>query len=82
VIGEPFPSDQPSFETVDETLPAGTIQQTQGDVMGVDVYFTRQVYDADGNLLIDERFDSPYKAHPSAWKVSPDMDNQSPAEQK
>lgn len=82
VIGEPFPSDQPSFELVDDSLPAGTINKTQGDVEGVDVYFTRQVYDADGNLLIDETFDSPYKAHPSAWTVSPDMQGQSPAEQK
>lgn len=82
VIGEPYPPDEPSFEVVDDTLPAGTIDQTQWDLDGVDVYFTRQVYDASGNVLIDERFDSPYKAHPSAWKVSPDMDNMSPAEQK
>lgn len=82
VVGEPFPSDKPSFEIVDDSLPAGTINPTQGDVEGVEVYFTRQVYDADGNLLIDETFDSPYQAHPSAWTVSPDMQGQSPAEQK
>ncbi|CAN5665665.1 VanW family protein [soil metagenome] len=82
VIGESFPPDEPSFELVDESLPAGTIDQTQWDVDGVNVYFTRQVYDADGNVLIDEQFDSPYKSHPSAWKVSPDMQGQSPAEQK
>jgi vancomycin resistance protein YoaR len=82
VVGEPFPSDEPSFEIVDDSLPAGTINQTQSDVEGVDVYFTRQVIDADGNVLIDETFDSPYKAHPKAWTVSPDMQGQSPAEQK
>ncbi len=80
-IGEPFPPDNQPYEIVDENLPPGTVNQTQGTVDGVNVSFTRQVYDRDGNLLIDEQFDSPYQAHPDAYTVSPDMQGKSPASQ-
>jgi vancomycin resistance protein YoaR len=78
VIGDPYPPEEATQVVVDNTLGAGEVEQTQGYLEGVDVSFTRQVYDADGNLLIDETFDSPYKPHGSIWKVSPDMSDFTP----
>jgi vancomycin resistance protein YoaR len=73
VIGEPYPPDEPTQVVVDDTLGTGDMEKTQGYLEGVDVSFTRQVIDADGNVIIDETYTSPFKPHPSIWKVSQDV---------
>ncbi|MGB3307003.1 MAG: VanW family protein [Thermomicrobiales bacterium] len=77
-IGEPI-TDHPDVEVVDDTLPAGTIKQTEYPQDGVDVSFERIVTDQNGNVMDDRVFDSPYGGRGNVYTVSPDMAGKSPA---
>lgn len=67
------------IEIIDEELPPGTIQQTEYALEGMDVYYDRKVYDAEGNLLWERTFGTHFYPRGDAYKVSPDMKGQSPA---
>ena len=82
IIGDAIPPDDNDLENVNNDLPPGTVQQTEYAVPGYNVTFTRDVYDKDGNLLLEDTYDSPYGSHPNVWQVSPDMKGQSPANQQ
>ena len=77
-IGAPI-TDHPDVEVVDDTLPAGTIKQTEYPQDGVDVSFERIVTDKNGNVMNDHVFDSPYGGRGNVYQVSPDMAGKSPA---
>ncbi|MCC6792430.1 MAG: VanW family protein [Thermomicrobiales bacterium] len=67
------------LEIVDENLPAGTIQQTEYALSGMEIGYQRTVYDRDGNLLWDRTFATFFYPRGNVYKVSPDMKGQSPA---
>lgn len=78
-IGDPIPAPEEDLEVVDDTLPSGTVEQTEAAQDGVEVSFDYTVKDKDGNVIIDTTFTSPYASRPNVWKVSPDMQGKSPA---
>ena len=82
IIGDAIQPDEADKEIPNSDLPPGTVRQTEYAVPGYNVSFTRDVYDRDGNLLIEDTFDSPYASHPNVWQVSPDMVGKSPAGQQ
>lgn len=77
-IGEPI-TNHPDIEVVDDTLPSGTVEQTEYPQDGVEVSFERIVTDKSGAVVADHVFDSPYGGRGNVYKVSPDMAGQSPA---
>jgi vancomycin resistance protein YoaR len=76
--GDPIPPT-PDLEVVDEELDSGCVVHTELPVEGLVVWFTRVVYDADGNVLREGTFESPYKSRGNVWKVAPDMVGSTPA---
>ena len=77
-IGDPIKVDE-DIEVVDDTLDAGTIEQTEWPQDGVVVSFHRLVTAADGEVMSDRTFTSNYAGRGNVYKVSPDMQGQSPA---
>jgi vancomycin resistance protein YoaR len=83
-ISEPWYNEQTipptdDLEIVDQALPGGTIQQTEYALSGMEIAYQRTVYDRDGNLLWDRNFATHFYPRGNVYKVSPDMQGQSPA---
>ena len=70
-----YPDD---VEVVDETRPAGFVQQTEWPRMPMETLFTMTVTYADGKVK-EQEFYSVYEGSGNVWTVSPDMVGQSPA---
>jgi len=66
-------------EVVKDDLPAGTVQQSEYALEGIDVIFTREVLDRDGNDVETRDFYSHYYPRGNVYQVSPDMQGLSPA---
>lgn len=77
VYGDTYDALGPS-ETVDDTLPAGTIQQAEWAAPGLDIDYYRTVYDKDGNTVFSDDWPTTFYARGDVYKVSPDMVGQSP----
>jgi vancomycin resistance protein YoaR len=75
---EPIPPKD-DIEEVDPGLEPGTINHTELPAPGLEVWFTRDVYDAEGNLLYSRKFYTYFPPHGNVYKVSSDMRGQSPA---
>ena len=67
------------IEIVDDSLPAGTIQQSEYAQSGMEIAYQRTVFDRDGNQLWDRTFATLFYSRGNVYKVSPDMRGQSPA---
>lgn len=65
-------------ETVDDTLPAGTIQQVEWAAPGLSIDYYRTVYDKDGNTVLSDDWPTTFYSRGDVYKVSPDMAGQSP----
>lgn len=76
--GAVIPPGHPQ-EVVDERLEPGTIVQAEFPADGIEVWFTRDVYDQDGTLLESRKFYTLYNSYDPVWRVSPDMQGKSPA---
>lgn len=76
--GAPIPPKD-DIEEVDPGLEPGTIDHTELPAPGLEVWFTRDVYDAEGNLLYSRKFYTFFPPHGNVYKVSSDMRGQSPA---
>ncbi|TXG86531.1 MAG: hypothetical protein E6R14_02815 [Thermomicrobiales bacterium] len=69
---EPLPPSQ----TVDPTLPAGTVMQTEWAAEGLDITYYRTVYGKDGEVVVDDDWVTNFYARGDVYKVSPDMAGQ------
>jgi vancomycin resistance protein YoaR len=69
----------PDLEVVDPDLEPGTIKHTELPEEGVEVWFTRDIFDGEGNLIESRKFYTVYHSRGNVWQVSPDMKGQSPA---
>lgn len=78
VFGETYKPTE-DVEVVQDDLPAGTIQQSEYAQEGLDVSFTRQVLDRDGNEIENRDFYTHFYPRGNVYQVSPDMAGQSPA---
>jgi vancomycin resistance protein YoaR len=78
IVSEPIVNDSPAIENVNYDLPPGTIQQTEWEVPGYTVWFSRTVYDRNGATVEYREFTSYFGSHPNVYQVSPDMVGQSP----
>ncbi len=67
------------IEIVDHTLPEGTIKHTEAPQEGLEVYFIRDVYSRDGELLFSDPYYTTFHSRGNVYKVSPDMEGKSPA---
>jgi vancomycin resistance protein YoaR len=63
----------PAQESVDSTLPDGTVELVQPERDGVTMTVYRRVYDANGNQIIDDTFVSRYEPQGPSYRVSEDM---------
>jgi vancomycin resistance protein YoaR len=79
VLSEPIKNDEEDIEVVNPDLPPGTIQQTEYEIDGYNVSFTRTVSDRDGNVIETREFVTYFGSHPNVYQVSPDMQGESPA---
>jgi vancomycin resistance protein YoaR len=78
VMGESY--DQiDATEIVDDELPPGTIKQSEWAAPGQDVTYYRTVYDRDGNVVLDDVWETHFYPRGDVYKVSPDMQGLSPA---
>jgi vancomycin resistance protein YoaR len=77
-ISGPIPPPDHPLEVVDSTLEAGTVQQSELAQPGYEVVFDRIVTDKDGNEVMRDTWDTVFASRPDVWKVSPDMEGQSP----
>jgi vancomycin resistance protein YoaR len=71
-------SSPEDLEVVDETLPAGTIKQTEWPRKPAEAVFVMTVTYADGTVN-EQEFYSEYEGNGNVWTVSPDMAGSSPA---
>jgi len=76
--GKTIPID-PDLEVVNEDLDPGTIEHTELPEEGLEVWFVRDVYDANGVLVESRKFYTLFHSRGNVWQVSPDMRGQSPA---
>jgi vancomycin resistance protein YoaR len=78
-IGDPIDTDEvsaagsPSQESVDPTLPAGTVDLVQPARDGMTTTVVRHVYDASGSEISTDSFVSNYEPQGPSYRVSPDM---------
>lgn len=63
----------PTQESVDPTLPDGTVELVQPERDGVTMTVYRRVFDADGNQIIADSFVSTYDPQGPSYRVSEDM---------
>src|SRR4029078_6403890 len=56
IVGDPIKNDEDDIETVNPDLPPGTIKQTEWEIDGYNVSFTRTVTDRDGNEVETREF--------------------------
>lgn len=78
MFGQTYP-EEPNEERVDPKLPPGTIKHMMAAQEGLDVTYTRQVLDRDGNVVVEDSFYTHFYARGNVWQVSPDMRGKSPA---
>jgi vancomycin resistance protein YoaR len=78
IVSDPIVNDSPPIENVNYDLPAGTVMQTEWEVPGYTVWFTRTVYDKNGETVEYREFTTYFGSHPNVYQVSPDMVGQSP----
>jgi vancomycin resistance protein YoaR len=78
-LSDPIQNDAPDIEQVNSSLPAGTVQQTEWEQAGYQVWFSRTVRDADGNQIEYREFSTYFYSRPNVYQVSPDMVGRSPA---
>jgi vancomycin resistance protein YoaR len=77
VYGETYDPLPPST-TVDSTLPAGTMIQSEWAAPGLDISYFRTVYGPDGEVVLEDDWVTNFYARGDVYKVSPDMAGQSP----
>jgi vancomycin resistance protein YoaR len=77
VFGAEYPPSAP-VEVVDDTLPAGTIKQTEWAGGGQDISYYRTVLDESGNEVFSDTFNIYFAPRSDVYKVSPDMQGYSP----
>lgn len=71
--------DHDALEIVDPELEPGTIQQSEWAIDGLEVLHHRVVKDEDGAVISDREFYTRFAARGDVYKVSPDMQGESPA---
>jgi len=81
-LSAPIKNKDDDIETVDEKLDPGTVEQTEFEEDGVKVSFDRTVEDRDGNVILQDTWDTTFESRPNVYKVSPDMKGKSPAGKK
>lgn len=67
----------PDIEVVDDSLPAGSMMQTEWPRIPAEAAFVMTVTYADGTVK-EQEFYSEYRGSGNVWTVSPDMAGQSP----
>ncbi len=77
--GAPIPPAA-DLEIVNPNLEPGTVQHTEAPTPGLEVWFTREVYDRNGEELYTRKFYTHFPAHGNVYYVSPDMEGQSGAQ--
>ncbi len=77
-ISDPIEPPEDDIEIVDDTLAAGTIEQSELAQPGYQVVIERTVTGKDGEVVIQDTWDTYFSSRPDVWKVSPDMQGQSP----
>jgi vancomycin resistance protein YoaR len=75
------PWGYPTQESVDPSLPDGTVELIQGEMDGVTMTVLRRVYDAGGNEILSDSFVSIYEPHGPSYRVSEDMAGSTAGEQ-
>lgn len=80
-VSDAIPPTDHDIEIVDSNLDPGTVEQTEAEQPGYNVSFDRTVTDKDGNVIIQETYESDFSSRPNVYKVSPDMEGKSPASQ-
>lgn len=78
IYGETYPKE-PNEERVNAELPPGTVKMMMAAQEGMDVTYTRAVYDRDGNLVLQDDYATHFLPRGNVWEVSPDMRGKSPA---
>ena len=81
-ISDPIKNTDDDIELVDDKLDPGTVQQTELEEDGLQVSFTRTVKDKDGDVVLQDEWDTTFASRPNVFKVSPDMKGKSPASKK
>ena len=81
-ISDPIPAPKEDIEVVDPELPKGTIEQSEYEQDGLQVVFDRTVLDQDGEIVLQDTWDTTFASRPDVWKVSPDKEGKSPAGKK
>lgn len=77
-FGKTIPID-PDIEIVDDELPAGSWTQSEVAQEGIEVTYTREVFDATGELVRSDNWYTLFWSRGNVYKVSPDMACESPA---
>ena len=78
-FGTTIPPDPP-LEVIDDRLDPGTINHTELPQEGLELWFYRSVYDANGEPVEEQRkFYNIFHSSGNVWRVSPDMAGLSPA---
>ncbi len=67
------------LEVVDDSLPPGSIEQTQWARWGRAYTTNRTIFDADGTVVESRDFGTTFWSSGNTWTVSPDLAGQSPA---
>jgi vancomycin resistance protein YoaR len=78
-ISDPIAPPEQDIEIVDNDLEAGTVEQSELAQPGYEVVFDRTVAGKDGDVIIQDTWDTVFSSRPNVWKVSPDMEGKSPA---
>jgi vancomycin resistance protein YoaR len=71
----------PTQESVDPTLPAGTVDLVQPAREGMTMTVVRHVFDANGSEISTDTFVSNYEPQGASYRVSPDMAGTTAADQ-
>jgi vancomycin resistance protein YoaR len=71
----------PAQESVDPSLPAGTVDLVQPARDGMTMTVYRRVFDATGNQVLADNFVSIYEPQGPSYRVSPDMAGSTAGEQ-
>lgn len=77
--GKTIPPD-PDLEIPDPKLEPGTIDHTELPEEGLEVWFTRDVYDGNGTLVESRKFYTLFHSRGNVYRVSPDMVGKSGAQ--
>lgn len=79
ILSDPIQNQAGDIENVNADLPAGTVQQTEWAQPGYQVWFSRSVYDRNGETVEYREFTTYFLSRPNVYQVSPDMVGRSPA---